>query len=143
MYEQEFGVEKGPQKTVGVKDYMGYALVICGVLIAFWVLSNVYSLFTKPEKLLPFQELVSWHLETIISDAKKEGLKIVIPKEILSYFVPLILLTTAAGIAGIFISGVIKLLDSDVQRLSRRIATMGSKLRTRIDRINDTLRRNR
>ena len=63
------------------KDYLGYVLIIFGVLILLWVLLNVYNLFTNPDKLLPFQELVSGHLETTISHAEKEGLKIVIPKE--------------------------------------------------------------
>lgn len=143
MPEEEFGTEDNLQKTKGVRDYLGFVLVICGVSIAFWVFLNVYGLFTEPEKLTPFQKLVSSNLETIISTSDKKGLEIVIPAEVLSYFVPLILLTTAAGIAGILITGGIRLLDSDVQRLSRRIAAMGSKLRTKMDRIQDTLRKNR
>ena len=143
MSEEEFGAENSLQKTIGVRGYLGFVLVICGVLIAFWVFMNVYGLFTEPEKLTPFQKLVSSSLETVISPSDKEAVKIVIPAEILSYFVPLILLATAAGIAGILITGGIRLLDSDVQRLSRRIATMGSKLRIKMDRIQDTLRKNR
>jgi len=143
MSEKEFGAEHNLQKTMGVRDYLGYLLVICGVSIAFWVFLNVYSLFTEPEKLTPFQKLVSSSLETIISPADNKSVKIVIPSEILSYFVPLILLTTAVGVAGILVTGGIRLLDGDIQRLSRRIAAMGSKLRTRMDRIQDTLRKNR
>jgi hypothetical protein len=143
MLDEEFGTEHNSQKTMGVRDYLGFVLVIFGVSIAFWVFMNVYGLFTEPEKLTPFQKLVSSNLETIISPSDKEAVKIVIPAEVFSYFVPLILLTTAGGIAGILITGGIRLLDSDVQRLSRRIATMGSKLRTKMDRIQDTLRKNR
>ena len=143
MLEEEFGAEHNSQKTVRVRDYLGFVLVICGVSIAFWVFLNVYGLFTEPEKLTPFQKLVSSNLETIISSMGKEELKIVIPSEVLSYFVPLILLTIAVVIAGILITGGIRLLDSDAQRLSKRIATMGSKLRTMMDLIQDTLRQNR
>ena len=143
MLDEEFGTEHNSQKTMGVRDYLGFVLVIFGVSIAFWVFINVYSLFTEPEKLTPFQKLVSSNLETIISLSDKEAVKLVIPAEVFSYFVPLILLTTAAGIGGMFISGGIKLLDSDVQRISRRIATMGSKLRTKMDSVQEVLRKNR
>lgn len=143
MLEEEFGAEKNAEKPVGIKECLGFFLVICGVSIALWVFLNVYGLFTSPEKLTPFQQLVSSNLETIISHAEKEDVKIVIPSEILSYFVPLILLMIAAGLGGMLITGGVRLLDSDIQRLSRRIATMGSKLTTKMDRIQDTLRKNR
>jgi hypothetical protein len=143
MLEEEFGAEKNVEKTVGIKECLGFFLVICGVSIALWVFMSVYGLFTKPEKLVPFQKLVSSNLETIISHAEKKDMKIVIPSEILSYFVPLILLMISVSVAGVLVTGGIRLLDSDVQRLSRRIATMGSKLTTKIGRIQDTLRKNR
>ena len=143
MHNEGFGTEDNLQKTMRVHDYLGFVLVICGVSIAFWVFVNVYGLFTEPEKLKPFQELVSGSLETLISSSDKESMNIVIPAEVLSYFVPLILLMIASGIAGILITGGVRLLDSDVQTLSRRVATMGTKLRTKMDSIHDELRKNK
>ncbi len=124
---------------MGGRDYLGFMLVLFGVSIAFWVFVSVYGLFTAPEKLSPFQELVSHNLETWISSSEKESLKIVVPAEILSYLVPLFLLLIASGIAGVLITGGCRLLDSDVQRVSRKITTLGYKLHTKLDHIQDTL----
>ncbi|MBN1457748.1 MAG: hypothetical protein JW912_07850 [Sedimentisphaerales bacterium] len=142
MSEEEFGTWQEPQHSIRGRDYAGYILVICGVSIGFWVFIQAYSLFTGPEELTRFQELVSEKLEATVSAPEIEGLKIVIPSEIFSYFIPVVLLMLAAGVARMFISSGVRLLDTDVQRISRRITTLGLNLKAKMNRVQDALSKN-
>jgi hypothetical protein len=141
MSELGYGIQQEEQATSIFKAFLGYVLILCGVAIAFWVIFNVYGLFTDPAKLSPFQKLVSSNLEATVSTPNKEGVKVVIPSEIFSYFIPIVLLIIAAGIAGTLITNGVRLLDSDSQKLSRKITAMESNLQTRMDRIGHTLRK--
>lgn len=143
MYEREYGVQSDEPRSMGFKDFLGIVLIIGGVAVAVWILMNVYSLFTDPAKLTSFAELVADNLETSISSGDKQGVKIVIPSEILSYFIPLALLMIAAGIAATLITGGVRLLDSDIQRLSRRMITMQNVLTTKMDHIQNIIGKNK
>ncbi|MBN2210363.1 MAG: hypothetical protein JW709_03115 [Sedimentisphaerales bacterium] len=98
------------QNSIGIRKILGLVLIIGGVVIALWVFLNVYSLFTEPDRLTPFQELVSGQLEAKINYANQEETKVEIPAEFLSYLVPLILLAIAVKIAGSFLSSGVRLL---------------------------------
>ena len=142
MFGEQYELEKDSQGTVGVKNLLGFFLVLCGVMIAFWVFWNVYELFTRPEELTRFQQLVSGCLETIVSFSEQEA-RLVIPPEFLAYVVPLILLIIAASVAGILITGGINLTNSSFQRFSRRIGKLEYKLKRRIDAVRNSLNKNR
>jgi hypothetical protein len=110
MSYQEHGIERGESQTIDFRNFLGYILIGCGVAIAFWVVINVYEVFTQPAKLMPFQKLVASNLETTVSQANKEAFKLVIPAEVLSYFIPLVLLIIAVSIASMLFTGGIRIL---------------------------------
>ncbi len=132
-------VGEGNLKVFSVRKILGYVLLMGGISIAIWVFVNVYSIFTEPAKLTPFQELVSGTMEAKIRHSNREESRIEVPAEFLSYMTPLILLAIAAGIASTFVSGGIRLLaGSSVTRLSGELAMMHSELKARLDRISKT-----
>jgi hypothetical protein len=110
MSYQEHGIEQNEPKIIDFRNFLGYVLIGCGVAIAFWVVINVYGLFTEPAKLMPFQKLVASNLETTIAQANKEAFKLVIPAEVLSYFIPMVLLIIAVSIASMLFTGGIRVL---------------------------------
>jgi hypothetical protein len=110
MSYREHGLEQNEPGIIQGRNFVGYVLILCGAAIAFWVVFNVYGLFNEPAKLTPFQELVASNLETTISHANQEGFKLVIPSEVLSYFIPLFLLVIAFGVAGMLVTNGVRLL---------------------------------
>jgi hypothetical protein len=141
VFEEQYDIERERNSEQGpsAKEYIGWALIALGVLIALWVLLNAYRLFTDPQQLTRFQELVSGELETIGSSEAKE-VKVVIPREILSYFVALMLLSIALGIASVFITAGVRLVEAGYQRFLRRVSTLEYKLSSKIDAIKDSLK---
>jgi hypothetical protein len=92
-------------------------LAVCGVAIVFWVFWNVYKLFTRPEELTRFQQLVSDCLETIVSSTEGQ-VKLVVPPQVLAYVIPLILLMIATSVGGILITAGIKLIYGQFRKPS-------------------------
>jgi|GEM_PF-1775485 len=120
------------------KNIAGFILLFLGVCIALWVFINAYSTFNNPSKLTMFQNLISNRLEATFS-ADDSVSKLVIPPEILAYFIPLIILSIAVGVAGIFVTGGIKLLDSDLHLLIRKFDTFKYQINNKLESFKNAI----
>ncbi len=78
---------------------MGYLLILCGLAAALGILLEVYTLFADPQHLVVFRQLFPEQLTISWTD----GL-ITVPAEVLAYWLPLFLLSMAAGIASSLIN---------------------------------------
>jgi len=143
MLEREFDTEERTGESWGFKEVLGYLLVILGAAIAIWVFLNVCRVFNSPEKLTEFRGLVPGSAEAVVSTSDSNGVKVIVPAEVLSLFIAIFLLAVAAGIAGVFINGGTRLLDGDIQRITRRVSAAASTLGDRIGRLEEILRRDR
>lgn len=130
--------QKDSEQNAGLK-YFGFILILTGALIAFWVFLNVYKIFTHPEEMVRFQQLVSSQLEALVS-SEKEEVKVIIPGEVLAYIVPLFLLMIAVGVASVFIKGGVSLLYGSFQRFLLRIARLEHKMGREIDSVKDSIK---
>ena len=114
------------------KNFVGFMLLFLGVCLALWVFTNAYSIFNDPGRLSAFQELVSSRLEPTLSSNEGERVKFVIPNEILAYFIPIALLSVVVGVAGVLVRNGVRLLDSDLQVLIRRIDNLPYKINNKL-----------
>ena len=121
------------------KGYVGLCLIGLGVFVAMWIFANVYSMFKNPQSLTAFQELVSEHLEAAWT-ADGERVKVVIPREIIAYFVPIGLLAIAVSVAGMLVAGGVKLLHGDFQAMVLKFRGLRSSLEGRMDDLKNTMR---
>ncbi len=114
MYTGEH--EEAGYKTVwGPRQVVGCFLILVGTVMGFWVFMQVYGIFTAPEKLTLYQQLVSDYLETRLVIEGEEVSTLVLPAEVLAYFIPIVLLLVGTGVAKMFITGGVGLLRRNVQ----------------------------
>lgn len=119
MSEEQHRLAEDSQGRLPIRETLGCVLTVCGVAIVFWVFWHVYKLFTRPEELTRFQQLVSDCLETVVSSTEGE-VKLVVPPEVLAYVIPLVLLIIATSVGGILITAGIKLICSQYQKPSSK-----------------------
>ena len=117
----------------GFKALIGFVLLVMGVVGAVWIFHTVYSIFKDPMELTFFQQLVQSKLDVVINYGEGR-VEVIIPKEFLIYGVPIALLVIATGAAGIIVKAGVCLLSSDVQKLGRKIDSLGDKLAKKIER---------
>ena len=91
-------------RDIGVREGLGIVLVLIGVAVALWVFSNVYEIFSNPQKLTTFQKLVSQGAEGSFS-TKDSSVKLVIPPGFLNYLIPILLLGLGTSIGATLITG--------------------------------------
>jgi hypothetical protein len=116
------------------RNFAGYILLIMGVIGGLWIFSTVYSIFKDPMELTLFQRIVEDKLNVVINHGQGK-IDVAIPKEFLTYAVPIGLLVIAAGIAGTFVSAGVRLLVGDIQKLRRRIDAVGERIEKKFDKI--------
>jgi flagellar biosynthesis protein FlhB len=114
------------------KQFLGFLLLTLGLCLLLWVFTNVYSTFNEPGRLSAFQELVSSRVESTLSSDEGEKVKFVIPDEVLAYFIPIALLSVVVGVAGVLVRNGVRLLDSDLQVLIRRIDNLPYKINNKL-----------
>ena len=114
------------------KEFVGFMLLVLGVCLLLWVFINAYSIFNDPGRLSAFQELVSSRVESALPSIEGERVKFVIPNEILAYFIPIALLSVVVGVAGVLVRNGVRLLDSEIQVLIRRIDNLPDKITTKL-----------
>jgi flagellar biosynthesis protein FlhB len=114
------------------KQFLGFLLLTLGLCLLLWVFTNVYSTFNDPGRLSAFQELVSSRVESTLSSDEGEKVKFVIPDEVLAYFIPIALLSVVVGVAGVLVRNGVRLLDSDLQLLIRRIDNLPYKINNKL-----------
>ena len=119
--------QKEYQKSPNFKEYLGLILIILGVLIAGWVFLNIYKIFTNPEQLTYFKELLPSQLE-ITTRIEGNDAKVLIPTEFMVYGIVLALMTIAVGVGSVLIKGGTRLVAGDIKRLSRKIDSIKEAL---------------
>ncbi len=121
------------------KDYVGLCLIGLGVFVALWVFSNVYSMIRNPEEITSFQNLVSERMESTWT-IDGERMKVVIPREFMAYFIPIVLLAIAVSVASILVKGGVRLLHGDFQAMTVKFRALRSALEGRMDDLKNTVR---
>jgi len=116
------------------RNFAGYILLVMGVIGGLWVFHTVYSIFKEPTELTLFQQLVEGKLDMVINYGQGE-IEVIIPKEFLTYGVPIALLMIAAGIVGILVKASVSLLNGDILKLRARIDALGERLGKKIDKV--------
>lgn len=116
------------------RNFAGYILLIIGVIGGLWILSTVYSLFKDPMELTLFQQIAEDKLDVVINHGQGK-IEVLLPKEFITYAIPVGLLMIAAGVAGTFISTGARLLVGDISKLQRRIDAVGERIDKKIDKI--------
>ncbi len=114
------------------KEFVEFMLLVLGVCLLLWVFINAYSIFNYPGRLTAFQELVSSRSESTLPSIEGERVKFVIPNEILAYFIPIALLSVVVGVAGVLVRNGVRLLDSDLQVLIRRLDKLPNKINNKL-----------
>ena len=71
-------------------------------------------------------------VESALPSIEGERVKFVIPNEILAYFIPIALLSVVVGVAGVLVRNGVRLLDSEIQVLIRRIDNLPDKITTKL-----------
>jgi len=128
-----------------LKGGIGLAMIAVGLIIALIVLWQVYSLFTQPQKLVVFQDLISGSFSFEIQGDK---FNFTIPPELLTLFIPFSLLSIAVGIANTLIRSGTRILQGSLLRLernlSRKLTSVEDTLEARLQKIEgqiDSLQR--
>jgi len=103
------------QTVWGPRQVVGCFLILVGTVMGFWVFMQVYGIFTAPDKLTLYQQLVSDYLETRLVIEEEEVSKLILPAEVLAYFIPILLLLVGIGVAKMFITGGVGLLRRNVR----------------------------
>jgi hypothetical protein len=140
--EREQGISPAPQKM------LAFGLIAIGVVIALWSFGQVYNIFTNPEELTVFQQLVSDEV-TFKMTIDDEEVRVEPAPEVLAYIIPLLLLAVAVSIAKLFITAGVNLYHSNLRKLMLRVNSMESGLeqhkadmRGRFDELKETCRTN-
>ena len=94
--------------TQDIRPWLGIGLLILGVGVAFWVLTQILRLFSTPEAFQPFLDLIPEDL-TI----KWTTGNVTIPAQLLAYAIPFTLLLLATGFAHLFIIQGVNLVQSN------------------------------
>jgi len=81
--------DEGYQTVWGPRKVLGCFLILVGTIMGFWVFMQVYTIFTAPDKLTLYQQLVSDYLETRLVIEGEEVSKLILPAEVLAYFIPM------------------------------------------------------
>ena len=135
MFEEDsFGVQEQQERLKddqGFKRYAGIVLLIMGTAGAIWIFQTAYTIFNEPTELTLFQELVEGQLDIVIESEEKD-IKVIIPKEFLTYQVPLFLLMISLGVVGVLVQAGVGLLDGSFNKLRRRIDALGKRLEKKI-----------
>ncbi len=112
-----------------IKGFIGLLLITVGILMVFWVFMNVYTMFTHPQELEVFKQLVPDDPE--LRSLDMDDRKIIIPIVIfhfMAYGSSCLLLLTAGIISSALVTGGVHLLQSDFQKLEEKIEDLKNKI---------------
>ncbi len=123
MSDNDAFPEPQPVDVRGIVSLLiGFVLVIAGTVMAFWVFWNVYTMFTNPQSLEVFTQIMPEGQDWRELDI--DGQKVTLPEGIfnfLAYSVGCFLMLVAAIIAGSFISGGAGLLQPAFQKMALKM----------------------
>jgi hypothetical protein len=140
MIQQGKQYQSGEQSdaTRSPKNIFGALLIIAGVLIAIWVFMNLYRIFTNPQEIEVFKQIVPDNPELRTLDI--DGKKVLLPLGIFHFFAYSIcgLLLLVGGLMSTgFISSGVNLLIGNVMRIEMSINKAIEGLKKRLDEIKE------
>jgi hypothetical protein len=123
------------QTSNGIRNFLGYLLIICGAALALWVFSHVYKTFEDSNHLASFKKLVSEnHGIKITTEGKTVNIDV--PEEFFVYGIAIVLLLIVSGIAKSLIYGGTRLLSDSFKKISQRLTTFEKQVSSKIDNLN-------
>jgi len=148
-YEDRYDEEREQHIGPAPSKVLAFVLIAAGVVIALWSFFQVYTIFTDPEELTVFQQLVSDEV-TFKMTIDGDEVRVEPAPEVLAYIIPLLLLAVAVSVARLFITGGVNLYHGNLRKLTLKISNMESGLeqhktdmRNRFDELKETFRTNR
>lgn len=115
------------ERETGLREYIGFSLIVAGVLVGLWVFVNTFILFNNPSKIGFFRDNMDLSIESIASSA--ENVKMLIPPQFLAYLIPLFLLMICLGVSGVFITGGVNLLYGNLRKLLAKVEEIEKRIR--------------
>jgi len=142
MKEEQFNRPETYDSIKGLRNFIGIALIVIGVIIAAWVIINVYSIVTNPYHLEVFKQIIPDRDE--IRELDINGKKVVLPKGVfhfMSYLIGIFLFSLAVSIAVTLIKGGVDLLMSSFQKLELKITKEIGSLKRKIDETKNLIKK--
>jgi len=100
-----------------ISNYFAAALIIIGIIVALWAIINTYKIFTNPEEIEVFREIVPHHTEA--RTLEMDGKKILIPVSVfyfMAFAIGCFLLFIAGSIGASLIKSGVNLLQTSIRR---------------------------
>ena len=148
-YEDRYDEEREQHIGPALHRILAFVLIAIGAVIALWAFTQVYKIFTNPEELTVFQQLVSDEV-TFKMTIDDEEVRVEPAPEVLAYIIPLLLLAVAVSVAKLFITGGVNLYHSNLRKLMLKVNNMESGLekhkadmRSRFEELKETFRASR
>ena len=134
MKEGQYSRSETYEPIKGFKKFLGIILIAAGAIIALWAIINIYYIFTNPQQLEVFKQIIPDSPK--IRELDIDGKKVILPEGVflfMSYGIGCFLLFIAAMIGTGFITGGVNLLMSSYQRLEAKINKEIGNLKKKID----------
>ncbi len=114
----------------GLKDSTGFMMIGIGIVIALWILFNIYGMIRNPEKIRAFDVLFAGSATDLRDSVSDRGFTASDKTfRFFIYFYPLFLLSIAAGIAKALIQGGINLMNPELKKFEKKLSDTLEKFR--------------
>lgn len=127
-----FPVAEDKENNIQIKEIIGILMIVIGSVIALWIFKNVIDLFNNPENFERFQDIIKTDF-TFQSATENRETVIFLPAVLLSYLFPVLLMSIAVSIAGLFIRYGVELVYGSYQRYKMKLSSVEYKLGRKID----------
>lgn len=140
MPERHRSAEDSDEMYRRIRTAIGLVLIVAGATMAFWVFVNAYRIFTNPQEIELFREIVPDNPQ--LRELDIDGKKVILPLGLfnfMAYTLGCLVLVIAGTVGGAFITGGVNILQSNILRFERRLNKRFENLRQKMDRIGDLL----
>ena len=141
--EEQYGGAGNGTNFRTVRNIVGLMLILTGAFMALWICMNVYEMFTSPQKIEIFKQIVP--ADPGMRELDVDGKKILLPQGIfvfLAYGIGILLLMVGAAIANGLLTGGVNLLQSSFRRFETKMAGKFEGLKSKVDEMKETLKKN-
>ncbi|MCK4526940.1 hypothetical protein KAW18_06180 [candidate division WOR-3 bacterium] len=140
--ERQYGSIGVNETKKHLKFLIAIILITAGIIIALWTITKVYKIFTNPQEIEVFKQIVPDKPE--MRELDIAGQKVILPAGIflfMAYGIGCLLLLVASGIATGLITGGVNLLQSNFQKLETKVITEIENLKVKIDELKETFKK--
>ena len=127
-----FSVAEEKDNNIPIKEIIGILMIVIGSFIALWIFINVLNLFNNPANFERFQDLIKTDF-TFQSSTDNRETVIFIPAVLLSYLFPILLMSIAVSVAGLFIRYGVELIYGSYQKYKMKLSSVEYKLGRKLD----------